>query len=828
MKSKPALLSALLVLGAVPGLAAAAAVNGSAQSTTEPGTAPAAGSEETATLAAVVVTARKKSEELQKVPLSLVALDFDQLRDLGIDSLADLAGVVPGLQQQDLAITSRLTLRGVNSGDNNAFEQSVGVYVDGIYRGRMNQQHIGLFDLERIEVLKGPQVTLYGNSSIGGAISAVTRKPSYEPGGEIHLRYGFEYQEPRLEAGFDIPVNDQLALRVSGKWQDQGKGKAFNDYSGNSEPKVSEAAIRLGALWQPTYQLTVSLRHEQGRHDRDGHIFDIFKHVDGQGQPWPGSTFTGIDDGRFNVGNGDPFKYPSSFLETDMAETQVDVSYAFDRMTLTSITGYSRYDYRQSLDVDISAATLVNVYQEEDYGQFSQELRLSGPVTDRVDVLAGLYYQRDRLGNDYLSDFNLPELLGPAYAVPPSLVASLIAPFSRHILLAQDTRQWAVFGNADIALGERLTASLGFRFLNIAKDADQAVRTAGLDHVDGAGRIVDLRWLDPNLAPLLLGNAAYLADPTRYVLTLADGRLVAPVLAPEYVVGYSIVSNGTGDLHEFTGLSRRERHPMFHASLAWQRSDDLLLYANWANGAKAGGFDFLYEGDDVEEVQYEPEQANVFEIGFKKDWRRLRLNMAAFYGRYDDLQVSVFDGGIGFVVGNAASSISQGVDVELDWDIGHGWRASGQAAFLDFTYDDFTDANCSTTERLNTGQAICDRSGDRAPFVPEFEGSLAIENTLHFGRRWTLHQSLRWNYKGAHGTASDNDSQTRQAGYHLLDYRLALTPDGRAWSVALSGRNLTDQRYNVFTSVIPLAPGGAFANVRAKGRELALEWQVRF
>jgi len=227
-------------------------------------------------------------------------------------------------------------------------------------------------------------------------------------------------------------------------------------------------------------------------------------------------------------------------------------------------------------------------------------------------------------------------------------------------------------------------------------------------------------------------------------------------------------------------------------------------------------------------VQYEPEQANVFEIGFKKDWRKLRLNVAAFYGMYDDLQVSVFDGGIGFVVGNAASSISRGIDAEFTWNLGDGWRLFGQFEFLDFKYDEFVDANCSTTERLNLGQALCDWSGRRTPFVPEFEGALALEHNWSLSSGWTLQQLLRWSYKGDHSTASDNEPQTRQAGYHLLDYRLDLTPAKGAWGLAVIGRNLTDETYNVFTSVIPLAPGGAFANVRSKGRELALEWHCRF
>lgn len=785
-----------------------------------------AAADDATTLDAIVVTARKKSEPLQKVPMSVVALDADAQRELGIDDLADVAAHVPGMEQLDLAITSRLSLRGVNSGDNNAFEQSVGVYVDGLYRGRMNQQHIGLFDLQRIEVLEGPQVTLYGNSSIGGAISAITKRPGFDFSGYVDARYEFEYDEPRIEAGVDLPVNDQLAFRVAGKWRDQREGKAYNHATGRTEPEVSDHALRLSALWLPGDAWSVALRHEQGRFARDGHVFDVYKHVDGDGDPWPGSTFTGVDDGELDAGNGAPFKYRRSFLETSMRETMLEVQYHAERWTLTSITGRSGYDYRQSLDVDISPATLVNVFQDEDYTQLSQELRLAGDA-GRVDWLAGLYFQDDSFRNDYLSDFNLPYLVAAAFGLPPELVTPLLPPFSRHILIDQDTRQWAVFGNVDVKLSPRVTGSLGLRWLALDKHARQAVRTASIDHDDGLGPLVDVRWLDPALTATLLGDAAYLADPTHYVLVLADGTTVAPVLAPAYALGYGIVSSGTGDRHEFDALSRREHHPMLQANLAFQASDDLLLYANWANGAKAGGFDFLYEGDDRDEVEYAPEKASVFEVGVKKDWRNARLNLAAFHGRYSDLQVSVYDGGIGFLVGNAASSVSQGVDLSFEWQFAPAWRASGRVEWLDFRYDDFRNANCSTTERLNGSGPICDWSGRRTPFVPDVEAALALEHAWT-GARWTLRQRLGWTYKGSHTTASDNEPQTRQDAYGLVDYRAELAPNHARWSVSLVGRNLTDEKYNVFTSVIPLAPGGAFANVRAKGREVALEWHWRF
>jgi outer membrane receptor protein involved in Fe transport len=778
-------------------------------------------------LGEVRVTARKRSESLQQVPLSVTSLDAGELEARRIDRLDDLAAAVPGLQQGDLAITSRLTLRGVNSGDNNAFDQAVGVFVDGVYRGRMNQQHLGLFDMERIEVLKGPQVALYGNSSIGGAISAVTRKPRFVPGADARVGYETQYRATRFEGGADLPLGDDLALRFAGTWLAQDRGLSPNDANGKSEPRQENHAFRLGGLWNASDALSVGFRHEQGRHERQGHIFDVFKHVDGLGNPWPGSPFHGLDDGRLDIGNGDPFKYREAFLEAALDETLLELQYDAAAFTLTSISGFSRYDYRHSADVDLTPATLINVYQDEEYRQFSQEIRFAGDLSPRLSWLAGGYYQSDDFRNDYLSDFNLPALVAPAFGIETALASRLLSPFSRHILLDQEGEQGALFGHLDWALGEDLTAGVGMRYQRIRKNARQAVRGAGIDHVDGAGALVDVRWLDPQLAAALLSNPQYLADPTHYVLVLPDGTRLDPVLAPNNLLGYQIVSAGVGVPHEFGGLERRETHPMLEASLAWQYRPDTMYFARWSNGAKAGGFDFLYEGGDPREAEYGDESASVFEIGMKRDWPRLRLNVAAFYGRYDDLQVSVFDGGIGFTVGNAASSTSKGVEGELTWQLSPQWRAQAQVAYVDFRYRDFRDANCSTTERLNGSGPRCDWSGRRTPFVPELEAVLGISHQRMLGA-WSLAQDLQWSYKGDHATASDLEPQTRQGAYSLLDYRLSLQPAAASWTLAAYGRNLADKHYNVFTSVIPLAPGGAFAHVRGRGRELGLELHYRF
>lgn len=776
----------------------------------------------------IVVTARKVSEDLQDVPMSISVLDTADLQHQAIHNLRDLSVYIPGLQQQVLPITSRLILRGVTSGDNNAFEQAVGTYVDGIYRGRMNQQQAGLFDIDRLEVLKGPQVTLYGNSSIGGAISMVTRKPSFQSGGDLLYKYEVEYEEHDVEAGFNLPVSDTLAFRVAGKWRDQGEGISKNIYSGDTEPKANDEAARLSALWLASDALTVSLRYEQGIFELRGNAFDVYKHVDGQGNPWQDSTFTGINDGELNVGNAAPFKFQETFWEMDMEETMLELEYEMSGITLTSLTGYSLYDFQQSMDVDISPATLINTYQDERYSQFSQEFRINGELGEKLEYLAGIYYQKDHFNNDYFADFNTPALVAGGFGIPFSVAETLISPFSRHILLEQETEQWAIFGSVNIEMTERLTGTIGYRYLDIQKKAKQAVRVADINQNDAFGAMIDTRWLTPELAGLLLSNTDYLADPTGYSLTLEDGQIIDPQLAPDHFVGYNIVSNGGGVTHEFDDLKRKENHSMYQAALSYQWNEHLLYYLSWSNGAKSGGFDFLYEGSDLAEVEYEDESANVYEIGFKKDWQDVRLNLAVFYGAYDDLQVSVYDGGIGFVVGNAASSTSKGVEGDIVWQVVDDVRAMFSFAYLDFTYDKFTDANCSTTDRLNTGAAVCDWSGDETPFVPKLETVLALDYRYKLSQGFEIYHLLSMSYKGSHSTASDNEPQTKQSSYRLFDYRMQLSPTSEDWSVALLAKNLLNEEYVVFTSVIPLAPGGAFANVIPKGREVAVELQYHF
>ncbi len=744
----------------------------------------------------IEVTARKKIESIQTVPMSVNAVTGEHIEDMGVNDITDLAKFIPGLEQPKLAGSSRLSLRGVSSGDNASFEQSVGTYVDGIYRGRMNQQRAGFFDMERVEVLKGPQVTLYGNSSIGGAISMVTKRPELdsEITGNVKLRYGVEFEQTEIIGGVNIPLGDDFAIRLAGKYRDKSKGGVLNQYSNEYETQEKDDAYRVGAYWEPSSSLSFYLRYEQGNFETIGHNLAAMMHLNADSTPKEDSPFIALGMGgdTLNIGNGAPFINGRDGNRTETEETMLEVVYDIsDSMTLTSITGFSSYDYSITVDVDIMPTPVIDTRRDETYEQLSQELRLAINVNDKLDVLVGAYYQEDDFVHQYYRDFNSPDVLA---LIGLGGFAPFFEPMSVINELDQTTKQTSVFAQVDYAFTDKLSATFGMRYSDMDKTATQSALTADIEHNLGFGAVI------PAPVPLVGGF-------------------------PNYLAFYSVVLGGSA--HIYDDLARAEDHTMFQASLRYQLSDDTMIYGTWGNGAKAGGFDALFEGTNPDDVQFEDESVNAFEVGFKQDWDDVRLNVAAFYGKYDDLQVSVFNGTVGFNVGNAATSIQQGVDVELTWVATDNLLISANAEYLDFTYDEFDDAACSFSEDPLGELSSCDWSGRELPWVPKFKMVINAEHIFELTDSLELTNMLSVSYKTEHSFSSDNDPLLMQDAYALVDYRATLMSMDSDWHVALTVSNLLDEDYETYASKIPLNQG-AFAHVLSEGREITLEVGYQF
>lgn len=804
----------------------------------------------------IEVTARKKLESILDVPMSITALNAGRLNDVGINDMEGLSAYVPGLDQPKEVISNRISIRGVGSGSNTSFEQAVGTYVDGVYRGRMQQVRAGIFDVERVEVLKGPQVTLYGNSSIGGAISMITAKPNDEFGGKISAKYEFEYQETEFNGAVNIPVSDDFALRLAGKWRDQSEGYADNIATGQTEPRGEDKAFRLTGVYSGVDDLTVTFKHEIGSFDSYGTNLEQWKHVDKNGDALPlcsgagdpllatngCSTLYGQNDGILDMTTKTGFfndQTQGSFV--DSSETFLQLDYYFDDFTLTSITAYSSYEFDQHLDVDLIAAPILQASTYEDYDQFSQELRLAGDIGDNTDFMVGVYYQDDDFVNDYHLDINLSAVL--AGAVPSVFHDALnIKAFNRHNSLDQNTKQTAIFAHINHSFTDAFRSSVGLRYLDSSKTAAQAVALGDLDHVDSPtlGTPMDLRFLDPQLGAILLGDPNvrpdYLADPTNYVLNVPGLGDIDPVVAPSYYAAYSLILQ-FGTAHNFEDLSRDEEHFMFNVSAEYDVTDNTMLYATYADGAKAGGFDLLYEGSSEDEVEFNDEGAQVFEIGAKSQFDDLILNVALYYGTYDDLQVSAFNGSVGFVVDNAAEATSKGLELDLTYALTDSLNLIALVSLNDFSYDSFPGAGCSTTEKLGTatvegdaatGNPICDYKGKTVPYLADESFTVAAEYFTLLSDEYELRTLLNVNYKGDHFVDRDLDENGVQEAFTLVDFRAELISLNNDWRVSALVKNLTDEDYIGFSSMIPLAKQAAFARTINPGRTFAVEFSYEF
>jgi outer membrane receptor protein involved in Fe transport len=423
----------------------------------------------------IEVSARKKVESIQDIPMSVTAVPAKLIRDMGLNDLKEISKYVPGLERPNSVLQSRMAIRGVSSGDNWSFEQAVGTYVDGVYRGRMNQLRAGFFDMERIEVLKGPQVTLYGNSSIGGAISMISKAPTNALEGEINLRYETQYQETDFTGALNVPITDDFAIRLAGKIRKDGKGLSINQATGEDEPKSDDSAFRISSRWNINDNWTANLKMEQSTTRVDGNFLDVFKHVNGDGTPFEPSPYTGVGDNELNVTNGDFFKPDGTFWENKSNDVSLQIDYTNDAFSFVSITAMSEYDYTQSADIDVTPLPIANTFNNEAYEQFSQEFRIANELNESTDYILGVYYQNDEIDHDYYADFNVPLILAASTGLPLGTLSNLISPFSRHLSLVQDTSQWAIFANIDHEFSDHWEGSFGLRYLNMDKTADQAV-----------------------------------------------------------------------------------------------------------------------------------------------------------------------------------------------------------------------------------------------------------------------------------------------------------------------------------------------------------------
>lgn len=821
-----------------------------------------------AALEEVVVTAQKREQSQQDVPISVSALSGDQLQAQNLVELETFSVQLPNIHISESAIGDKLFIRGIGSGINAGFEQSVGTFIDGVYFGRSLQTRSQFLDIERVEVLRGPQSTFFGNNAIAGALNIATRKPTEEFGGYINSFYEFEHKEHHLEGAIGGALSDTLAVRVAGLVSGLD-GWVQNLNTGDYEGAEDNQAGRISVAWTPTQSFDATLKLEHGDFDVLGRNLEVLGCPPATGAAgtcqvatvpvlarfgaaFAAPLFSNFDDDfdartQYNapvpaaytaavnsigvLEAGRPIPAPRADISSrDVGELGNDNATLTLNLelpgghTLTSVTGHSEYDFYIHQSSDFMPIPAAGVSQLEGFEQQSQELRIVSPGGATVDWLAGLYWQQSELSvreevslyfpapyfqpaSTYFTD----ACRAPARANDPAcrLPATIADTLSVH---GQDEDSHALFAAFTWNINDSWRATFGGRYMSVDKSLDR--RQSMTDLAPGVTvpcppALAGLAGCTPGLPLLLTANS-----PPRGT-----------------AFGWR-----TGTLQ----LEREDSDFMPNVNVQWDLREGMMLYASYTEGFKAGGYDQRNLFLNAQSGQFGPEGVDAWELGLKSTLRDgdMLFNLAVFRSDYDDLQVSTFDGVVNFLVNNAATARTQGIETDLRWLVNDRFIVSGALALLDAEWDSFRNAQCTALTLATAPNAACrvdaasgllvqDLSGEPLLMSPDYSGNVSVEHFLPLDGGLELQTQLLAYFEDDKYLAADNDVATLQDSFAKLNLRVALVSE-QGWEFALVGRNLTDELTSAHSEDLPLRSVNSFFRLTDRTRTWAVQGQYRF
>jgi iron complex outermembrane recepter protein len=796
-------------------------------------TAPMAVNADDLMLEEIVVTAQKREQSLQDVPISVSAVDGEKMAEAGISNLADLSAYVPNFQQANSPLGQVLSIRGISSGINQGFEQSVVQYVDDIAMGRGPMARMPFMDLERVEILRGPQNVLFGKNSVGGAISITTAKPSDEFEGSVQVEHENKYGRNEIQTMVSGPLSETVGARLAIRAVEED-GYFDNTTNGDDEQQKDELTARLTLDWTPTDTFNASLKLEHSSFDFEGRGEEVIAGYDSVSPLFTGMSYgeigeyltavTGQDIG-YEDGTQNRKRQTNNDEYSDNETNQVvlTMNWDYDAFTITSVTGYVDYELDEDTDLDLSGLESIRAAQQEKFDQISQEIRFTSPGGETVDWIAGAYYQSWDLeyGQQNLNDDeNLTSALsalGEGLLTPTAGVtgfdpnASLLAnygvgaPFlaataaGRQLFSLKEINNtsnvrdysgtsdtYSAFGQATWNVNEEVRLTLGARYTQEEKDAERSVT----------------------------------------IYDTSGGGLTPAGIETQLVMGgvFGIENHAVKD-------DRREESVTGTLIAEWDATEDLMLYASVSNGFKAGGFDA--RAGRADDFEYEDETVINYEIGTKAELLggRAQLNAAIFYTDYTDLQVSQFDGTVGFVVGNAAAARSQGIELDGRIMLTEELLLIGSMAYLDYEFKEYEGAACPPKVTLDTGAVTCDLSGEANTFAPELSASITLDYITPLSDAFNLHVTMDTSYRSEQYVEATLEPLMEQDSEVNVNARIALEADN--WMLALVGKNLTDNDDIGYSAATPISGSAllqapTYSGYQVNPRTVAIQAKYNF
>lgn len=753
----------------------------------------------------IIVTATKRAVNLQDVPMSISVVTGKTVDDYRIEDMRDLQSFVPNFTVQNTFVNASVRVRGLGSGVMNmSFDSSVGIFNDGIYCGRSRCLEAAFLDVDRIEVARGPQGALFGKSTIAGALSVVSARPT--EAFESYLQAGYEaendgYVVTGMVSG---PFSDVLRGRLVSQFEEKG-GYMDNPYLNRDDPESDKYAIRGLLDWDVTENVLVGLKVEHFTKELNGRTTQLVSPgLFGALTTDPDAEFKKNKTRRVSTGTVD-----EEFDDSDSMSVTLTVDVALGEHTLTAIAGYWEFDYENWIDVDGVSDNFITTSYNEDYDQTSLELRLLSPVGQTFEyILGGLYHTSDMQYRQYTP-----------FGFPPAFFATVPVGIDRNYQRDADTK--SVYG--------QITWNATDRFRIIA----------------------DLRWTREEQKVTYTSCPAKFPDK-RFPVCVAPAEVVFPAFQS---LEFLFFQNRTD---ESVDPSLRFQYEL---------SDDVMLYAVYATGSKPGGMksndgtlaaQLLEMSEDsayaqrfvgqssitAEEIaagvtlkqgngvlDFEDEEAENYEIGAKMTFAggAATLNLALFHMDFHNLQTSSWDG-TRFIIKNAASAEIEGIELEGTWQASANLRLSGSVGYLDHEFKKFLGAQCVVVDKNGTlrdpncqdGQE--DLSGEKLNRTPDWEASLSADWEGEIANNMLLQIGVSMYHSDDYSVRQDFHPLGVQDSYTKWDVRVGLSAVDDRWDVAIIGRNLTDELIlqHAFEVV-----GSNFVSF-STGRTVTLQGTVRF
>ena len=794
--------------------------------------APAADDE--AGIADIIVTAQRREENLQTVPISVSAFNAEQLKAQGTTDISRLEGIVPGFTFGRAGSDARPAMRGVrteNVGVNG--DTTIGFFVDGVYQSRASQATTGFVDVERVEIQRGPQGTLYGRNTFGGNISITTAQPSlkgYFGGADITVGENGKF---RGDLFVNAALSETVALRLAGSYEKS------NGYVKNVNPRGSNLFddnnryVRMSVLFQPSDAFTATFKFDYSKRTGAGGsafgykllgtYYDVGSRQqlfnatvvnnlntrggnrDGVLDALPGSSVATSDLGVPIFAAGDPYRIDTdqpTQLNLENKALAANIAYDFGPVTLKSITGYTNFGAIRTQDTDFSGNQVGIDFQDTRAKTFSQELQLVSSGEGPLTYVLGGYYFKDKLTGIFINQ-QLPRIIR-------NVTPNLILPQNGGGFYDQqraETESLAGYAQASYALSEKLKITLGVRHTRDKKDFKFA----------NANAILPLNGTTPNGTLITLGTGPI---PNSAFGVKGGATNCTYTSFPLPRAGFQCLAANTAVLTGATFDTKTFSRTTYRAGLDYQVSDDSLLYTSVSTGFRSGGFN---SGQNTAALQptFNPEKVLAFEVGSKNRFadNTIQINIAGFYNKYTNLQeqrqVPVGTTTLS-IIENSGKARAYGAELEAIWRPVSAFTVGTSLSYLNAKYTKYDQVplgfgtsilvadptvlaptlvngvqiaaagqrrvfapgyNCGlisgTGGAGQPGAAFgCNLAGNRIPHSPEYSGSVYASYDIDLGGAGRLTPFAIATFSGAFFGQPFNSVLERQAAFTKVDLRL--------------------------------------------------------